>query len=380
MAIYQEKDRSKWTKDGRSWYYRTYDKNGKQKESKKYFSKAEAKEEEALFILLRDNPLKKDFLIVAKGYFDNLEETKKASTVYTYKKDYNKHIRDFFSPYSIHEIDARKIAEWAEIMKKKNISVAYMNKCKNILKGIFEYAIINFGLNSNPADIKHLFQEKRSKVIKDEEKIKYITLDLFNQFVNAVDDDIYYAFFMTAYYTGCRKGELQALTWKDVDIDNEVISINKTLYELRNGTAAINSTKNNQNRKIKMSKTLKSVLLDHKSKMMQYSNYSDEWFVFGNVTYLKKTTISRKKDYYFELSGIPKEKRITMHQFRHSHVSLLVNEYVSKCQKLNIKIDTYKFFLMMSSRMGHTVDVMQRTYMHLFPAIQDEIVDLLDNL
>lgn len=35
---------------------------------------------------------------------------------------------------------------------------------------------------------------------------------------------------------------------------------------------------------------------------------------------------------------------------------------------------------MLSDRMGHTVDVMQRTYMHLFPTIQDEIVDLLDNL
>ena len=24
MAVYQEKDKSKWTKDGRSWYFRCY--------------------------------------------------------------------------------------------------------------------------------------------------------------------------------------------------------------------------------------------------------------------------------------------------------------------------------------------------------------------
>lgn len=30
--------------------------------------------------------------------------------------------------------------------------------------------------------------------------------------------------------------------------------------------------------------------------------------------------------------------------------------------------------------MGHSIKVMQETYMHLFPTIQNEIVDLLDNL
>jgi len=30
--------------------------------------------------------------------------------------------------------------------------------------------------------------------------------------------------------------------------------------------------------------------------------------------------------------------------------------------------------------MGHTIEVMQKTYMHLFPTVQDEIVNLLDDL
>ena len=69
-----------------------------------------------------------------------------------------------------------------------------------------------------------------------------------------------------------------------------------------------------------------------------------------------------------------------MHEFRHSHVSLLINEYVKVSKDKSMKIDTTKFFLMMSNRMGHTIQVMQETYMHLFPTIQDEIVELLDNL
>lgn len=92
----------------------------------------------------------------------------------------------------------------------------------------------------------------------------------------------------------------------------------------------------------------------------------------GSVSYLHPTTIDNYKYKYFKLSGV---KEITMHEFRHSHVSLLINEYLKSGQT-----DSTKFFIMMSNRMGHTIDVMQKTYMHLFPTIQDEIVNLLDNL
>ena len=98
---------------------------------------------------------------------------------------------------------------------------------------------------------------------------------------------------------------------------------------------------------------------------------------FGNTRFLPKTTIDRNKDKYFELSGV---RRITMHEFRHSHVSLLINEYVLRCREREMKVDTAKFFLMLSNRMGHTIQVMTDTYMHLFPTIQDEIVDILDSL
>ena len=106
--------------------------------------------------------------------------------------------------------------------------------------------------------------------------------------------------------------------------------------------------------------------------MKNYTDFSEKWFVFGGPSYLPLTTIDRYKHKYFEISGI---NEITIHEFRHSHVSLLINEYLKSGQT-----DTAKFFLMMADRMGHSVRVMQDTYMHLFPTIQDEIVNLLDNL
>ncbi len=36
--------------------------------------------------------------------------------------------------------------------------------------------------------------------------------------------------FLTACYIGMRTGKIFALTWEDVDLDNRIIKINKTVY------------------------------------------------------------------------------------------------------------------------------------------------------
>lgn len=35
---------------------------------------------------------------------------------------------------------------------------------------------------------------------------------------------------------------------------------------------------------------------------------------------------------------------------------------------------------MLSERMGHTIEVMQQVYMHLFPNIQSKVVDIMNDL
>lgn len=374
--VYNEENKNKWTKDGSHWYFRVYykDINGvnKQYKSKMYQTKKEATKAEAIFKLRNKQNSKKNFDVIATDFFNELSKTRKQSTVYTYIKDYNAHICPYFCDYDINSINIPEIRKWAEIVQKRGLSIAYLNKIQNIFKLIFDYAIKNYGVESNPVDTFGRFEEKHDKVIKDEEKLRYITKEEFDKFISVIDDDMWKTFFMFAFYTGCRVGEMKALTWNDIDFSKNVISINKTLYEDVKNTYTITSTKNNRNRKIQIPQLLKEQLFEYKKRVMQYIDYSPDWFVFGNSRYLPKTTINRYKDKYFDLSGV---HRITMHEFRHSHVSLLINEYIKSGQT-----DTAKFFVMMSDRMGHTIDVMQRTYMHFFPTMQDEIVNLLDNL
>ena len=96
MAIYKDNHK---IKDGRSYYFKVYKKDfygiNKPYKSKRYLTKKEAEQEQALFFLKRDNPINKPFKLVAEDYFKNLSKIYKESTVSTYKNDYKNHIESF---------------------------------------------------------------------------------------------------------------------------------------------------------------------------------------------------------------------------------------------------------------------------------------------
>ena len=373
MAVYKDKNK---TNDGRTWFFTTYKKdfngNNKKYKSKRYLTKAEAQQAERLFLMKRDNPINKSFELVADDYFENLKEKVKESTYVSYKQLYDLHIYPYFVNYNLNDINIPIIRKWAENVLKLGFSDSYLNNMYIIIKNIFDFGIKNYGISNNVMQIYGRFKTKKDEVIDINKKIRYITYEDFNKFISVIDDITWKTFFIFLYYTGMRKGEVQALNWNDIDFNNNQIIVNKTLTVKSKDVYKITSTKTNISRRIKMSKTLIEQLKLYKNEMMKYSDFSNKWFVFGCNRFLPQTTIYRYKDYYFKLANL---NPITIHEFRHSHVSLLINEYIKSGQT-----DTTKFFLMMSDRMGHSIEVMQNIYMHLFPTIQNEIVDILDNL
>ena len=92
MAVYQEKDKKKWTKDGKSWYFRVWitDLMGikKQHKSKKYLTKKEAQVAEKEFLTslndkTNDSNMKFKDLYVA--FYEHQKGKVKDTTFQTYK-------------------------------------------------------------------------------------------------------------------------------------------------------------------------------------------------------------------------------------------------------------------------------------------------------
>lgn len=79
------------------------------------------------------------------------------------------------------------------------------------------------------------------------------------------DEPIKYKTMITlAIFGGMRQGELTALTWNDIDFDNCVINIDKSLQHLPGKGTFIKSTKTENTRKISVTKSVISLLREYK--------------------------------------------------------------------------------------------------------------------
>lgn len=376
MSVFKDKEK---TKDGRQWRFKVYYHNTDGKlvpyTSKRYLLEKEAKAEERVFLLNRNAPVKKKFDVVGDDYFKDAEKRIRESTLLTYYSQYKNNILPYFKNKFIDEIQVVDIEKWKTTLINKNIKISTCNQYYVVFKEIFTYANRKYELNYNPVALSGRFQKRNDEVIETKNKLRYIVYEDYCKFINVIEDSLYHCFFLTLYFTGMRKGEIQALTWKDIDFYRKSIKVDKTIsFITKNNKYKITATKNCLNREIKMSNILFEELNKYKEIVKQYKDFNESWFVFGNGDVLTDYWIEKKKDEYFELAGL-KDKLITIHEFRHSHVSLCINEYLKSGAN-----DSTKFFLMMSQRMGHSLRVMQEVYLHLFPTAQDKIVDLLDNL
>ena len=88
---------------------------------------------------------------------------------------------------------------------------------------MLNYAIKFHGLKINVASLTGNFRRK-NEIPK---KVSFWSYEEYQKFIKCVDDELYYIFFETLYYTGLRLGECLALTWKD--FKDNALDINKTL-------------------------------------------------------------------------------------------------------------------------------------------------------
>lgn len=75
----------------------------------------------------------------------------------------------------------------------------------------------------------------------------------------------YGTFFLTILYTGMRREEIVPLTYKDIDLQNKTISINKAVYFEKNKVKKIKTTKNKRTRIVPILDNLYPLLLELKN-------------------------------------------------------------------------------------------------------------------
>lgn len=122
----------------------------------------------------------------------------------------------------------------------------------------------------------------------------------------------------------------------------------------------------NSVRIIDLDDKLISLLKKHYERERKVYGFNKNMFVFGNVHYISSTTFRRKLNNYIDITNKTNNiKSITPHGFRHSHASLLIDLGCDSCD--------------VAERLGDTVEMIERTYYHMFPE-KKNTVNILNKL
>ncbi|RJV77462.1 site-specific integrase [Eubacterium sp. AM47-9] len=330
-----------------------------------FASNAEASEWERSFLLKSKNEVETsltfdDLYLI---FMDSKKQTMKNMSIYEIDKLYHKHIKPFFGCLKLSKINIKTIDSFKEhiISAKKSDGSLYANrtleKIQTRLKTILKFGYAKGYIKDYRIAIFDNIQ--RSNEFKKE--MLFWHPEEYNKFIKVVNDPIYVAFFSILYWCGLRNGETLALTWNDIDFNKASLVVNKTYT--KHGRQITTPKTNNSYRTVVMPNQCILPLKALYDIQKNIIGFNTDKLLFYFDKPLDDNSIRMKKDKWIKEAGV---KRIRIHDFRHSHVSLLISLGFSPFD--------------ISKRMGHTVEMVNNVYGHWFDDAQIKMVEKLNTL
>lgn len=171
-----------------------------------------------------------------------------------------------------------------------------------------------------------------------------------------------YEFYYLELTTGMRLGEICALEWADLDIENKTISVNKSVR--REGSKIVINTPKTKSsiRTIKLCDECVRLLVGLKEKQLIESKYIFPSPITGELR--DTAAVTRKLHRIQDHAGLP---RIRFHDLRHSFATLSLE------QGIDIKT--------VSHMLGHTdAGFTMNTYMHVTDSMQESAANTMGTL
>jgi len=173
------------------------------------------------------------------------------------------------------------------------------------LRQLFNKALINNIISKNPMlDIEKPICKKTEKIILNEKE------EIL--FIKECENTPYGDFFLICLYQGLRRGECLAITKQDIDYENKILNIDKSI---NSGTKETNTKNEYSTRKIPIFKNTLKIL-------EKYKNLKNNERLFN----LQPQNI----DKHFKKLTNKLELKITIHSLRHNFITKLVEQGIAE--------------------------------------------------
>lgn len=261
-------------KKGSTWYY-YFDLgkvDGKRKKIERKGGKTKAEARQALNKAISDYE-NKGFVSSGTTYLGDyldfwlenyVELNCKYNTVEGYRLMINKHLKPCLGFYKLSALQPKLIQDFLNEKYLTGLGRRYIANILSVLHSALKSAVYPYKLiRENPATYVHI---PKNTEIQQTPTRKILTNEQFTQIIERFPlKSSFYIPLQIAYHTGIRIGECCALTWEDIDLENNLIYINKTLFRKKDHNWYFGKTKNEKStRKIFIGSTLKEILLQHK--------------------------------------------------------------------------------------------------------------------
>ncbi|GGE36838.1 tyrosine-type recombinase/integrase [Streptococcus himalayensis] len=280
---------------------------------------------------VKDKPTITTYKELVKVWWDSYKNTVKPNTRQSMEGLVRVHLLPVFGDYKLSKLTTpiiqHQVNKWADKAntEQKGAFTNY-SLLHNMNKRILKYGVSLQVIPHNPAN-DVIVPRKRQK---EKTTVKYLgnkELKQFLDYLDTLDQSNYENLFDVVLYktllaTGCRISEALALEWSDIDLDNGIISINKTL----NRYQEINSPKSSAGyRDIPIDNATLLMLKQYKNRqqVQSWQLGRSETVVFSVFTekYAYSCNLRRRLDKHFKAAGVT---NVSFHGFRHTHTTMML--------------------------------------------------------
>lgn len=248
---------------------------------------------------------------IADKWWTDVYDNLASQTLRGYKPAYARALSELGDTY-VKDITPRDMSAIFKRMAIEGYSKKTISNQRIIYNQILDYAVVNGDIQFNPcASVKIPTTAKKSIVIKpasNEDEHKILT------------SDHKWTFPIFALLSGLRKQEILALQWKDIDFEEDIISVTKAVEHVGQ-TPHIKSTKTESGvREVPLLNILKDRLLSERG--------DPDAYIFshsGGKTPLTENQFERAYKKYCTEVGITCSSR----QLRHSYATVAVEEDIA---------------------------------------------------
>ena len=307
----------------------------------------------------------------------------KPSTQALYEGIYRVHIKDNnLLKIKVNDITIADIQRYYKNLLKTGATPHTIKSIHTIIAPCIRYAYNNDLIIKDFTKAIELPKESEKMKLEKEEEVQPLTKEEQQIFIQAIKGHKFEMIFTLALYSGLRQGELLALTWDDININECYVDVNKTMSEVaevsEEGRGKIKHTLQTPKTKtsirtVQIPSSVINMLLEHKEKqkiiLNKYRNLSrfkDYNLVFSNKygNYLSPRQLRQTfKDILTDNNIKPRK----FHNLRHTYATRLFERGVNPktVQKL----------------LGHSkLTVTMDTYTHVLDNVKEKAVNELDIL